>query len=98
MHKGFSPFAWALALFCLPSTLFPLAWFLSPNFSNHPNLSPTQIDFFSIAFWVYPLVLLTIAGVLYKLHHKQAKLAWGLLGCAFVAFYYLVATIIRLAF
>jgi hypothetical protein len=98
MHKGFSFFSWMLALFCLPSSLFPLAWFLSPTFSKHPHLSNTQIEFFSIAFWIYPLVLLVIALVLHKLHRHRPQLAWGLLAVGFAAFYAILATIIKTAF
>lgn len=86
-HQGFSPFSWALALFCLPSALFPLTWFLSPAFSNHPELSDVQINLFSVAFWVYPLVLLTTAALLFKLHQKCATAARLLLALGFIAFY-----------
>lgn len=94
MQKGFSPFTWALALFCLPSSLFPLAWFLSPSFSQHPNLTDGQIHFFSIVFWTYPLALLIIAALLFKLHQKAPVLAKILLAIAFVAFYTLAWHII----
>lgn len=85
--QGFSPFSWALALFCLPSALFPLAWFLSPALSKHPELSDAQINLFSVAFWVYPLILLTIAVLLFKLHQKRATAARVLLALCFIAFY-----------
>lgn len=94
MQKGFSKFTWALALFCLPSALFPLTWFLSPSFSQHPNLTDGQINFFSITFWVYPLVLLIISAVLFKLHQKAPMLAKILLAVAFIAFYALAWHII----
>lgn len=90
MQKGFSKFSWALALFCLPSALFPLAWFLSPSFSSHPDLTDGQIDFFSITFWSYPLFLLLIAGLLFKLHQAFPAMAKILLVVAFIAFYGLV--------
>lgn len=96
MHKGFSLFSWALALFCLPSALFPLALMVSTKLSHHPHLSSTQIDFFSIAFWIYPLVLLTMAGILYKLYRHRPRLAWSLLGIGLVGFYWLFVTAVRL--
>lgn len=94
MNKGFSKFTWALALFCLPSSLFPLAWFLSPSFSNNVDLTSRQIDFFSVTFWVYPLVLLIIAALLFKLHRSQPKLAWILLAIGFTSFYSLLSYIL----
>lgn len=93
MQQGFSKFTWLLGLFCLPSALFPLAWFVSPHFSQHPELSSAQINFFSITFWVYPLVLLGLSWILFKLHKRQPALAYGLLLAAFVAFYALAGHI-----
>ncbi|QBQ63553.1 hypothetical protein EXH44_04525 [Actinobacillus indolicus] len=90
MQQGFSKFSWALALFCLPSTLWPLALLVSPKFSDNPNLTPSQIDWFSTAFWIYPFVLLAISGILYKLHQSKKGLASGLLTLGFLAFYGLV--------
>lgn len=95
MQARFSPFSWALALFCLPSSLWPLALLVSPKFSEHPQLSATQIDLFSIAFWVYPFVLLTVAGILYKVHQAHQNLARLLLGLAFIGFYGLFFYIVR---
>ncbi|QIW14944.1 hypothetical protein A4G20_00405 [Pasteurellaceae bacterium RH1A] len=87
MNQGFSKFSWALALFCLPSALWPLGLFVSAKFSDHPGLSPSQIDQFSIAFWIYPLVLLALAGILFKLHKTHRTLASGLLLASFCSFY-----------
>lgn len=84
---GFSKFSWALALFCLPSALFPLALIISPQFSHHPTLTPMQIDLFSIAFWIYPLVLLSLSGMLFKLHRTRPTWAKALLAVGFLAFY-----------
>lgn len=89
MQSRFSSFSWALALFCLPSTLWPLALLVSPKFSEHPQLTALQIDLFSIIFWVYPLGLLTLAGILYKIHQNQKGLARLLLLLAFAGFYWL---------
>ncbi|KMK51159.1 membrane protein [[Actinobacillus] muris] len=94
MQSRFSPFSWALALFCLPSSLWPLALLVSPKFSEHPQLTATQIDLFSITFWVYPFVLLTVAGILYKVHKTHQNLARGLLILAFLGFYALCFHII----
>lgn len=95
MQQGFSKFSWALALFCLPSTLWPLALLVSPKFSDNPNLTPSQIDWFSTSFWIYPFVLLAISGVLYKLHRSQKGLAASLLCCGFVGFYGLFFYILK---
>lgn len=86
-NKGFSKFSWALALFCLPSALWPLALMVSPKFTNSPNLTPSQIDWFSIAFWVYPMVLLAISGILYKVHQTKPGVARACLTLGFIAFY-----------
>ena len=90
MQQGFSKFNWALALFCLPSALWPLALLVSPKFSDNPNLTPSQIDWFSTSFWIYPFVLLAISGILYKLYQSKKGLASGLLTLGFLAFYGLV--------
>ncbi|WP_373820230.1 DUF5389 family protein [Glaesserella sp.] len=95
MQKGFSSFSWALALFCVPSALWPLALLVSPKFSGHPHLTATQINWFSIAFWVYPLVLLVIAGILYKLYQSNTALAKGLLLLSFIGFYGLLFYIVE---
>lgn len=93
VQQGFSKFTWALALFCLPSALFPLAWFVSPSFSDNPQLSSIQKDIFSIAFWVYPIVLLACSALLYRLNERNSRLAKALLVLAFVAFYLFVGYI-----
>lgn len=85
--QGFSKFSWALALLCLPIALWPLALFVSPKFSEHPNLSDWQINAFSIAFWVYPFVLFALSGILHKLHQRRPALAKNLLLLAFALFY-----------
>ncbi|MDO4698032.1 MAG: DUF5389 family protein [Pasteurellaceae bacterium] len=93
--QGFSKFSWALGVFCLPSTLWPLALLVSPKFTDSLNLTPFQIDLFSVAFWVYPFVLLTISGILFKLHKSKPTLAKGLLALGFVAFYACFFYIVR---
>lgn len=91
---GFSKFSWALALFCLPSAWFPLALILSPQFTHLTQLSAAQVNFFSITFWVYPLVLMAIAGILFRLHKTQPTFAKGLLALAFLGFYALLFYIV----
>lgn len=91
---SFSKFSWAIALFCLPSTLFPLALIISPQFSHHPDLSPRQIDLFSILFWIYPAVLFGISIMLFKLRKTRPHLANKLLLVAFIGFYTLLTYIV----
>lgn len=98
LHQGFSKFSWALALFCLPIALVPLALFISPHFSSQTHLSDWQINVFSTAFWVYPFVLAAIAGMLHKLHQQNQKLAKTLLLLAFVIFYACLGYIVAVAF
>ena len=93
--QRFSKFSWALALFCLPSTLWPLALLVSPALSSQSDLTASQISWFSILFWTYPLILLGLAGLLFKLHQRHCKLAIILLAIAFLSFYALLAYILR---
>ncbi|OOH88892.1 hypothetical protein BMT54_08175 [Pasteurellaceae bacterium 15-036681] len=95
MQQGFSKFSWALALFCVPSALWPLALLVSPKFSDNPNLTSSQIDWFSIAFWIYPLVLFALAGIFYKVYQNNKNLGRGLLAVGFVGFYGLVSYIFK---
>lgn len=92
--QRFSKFSWALALFCLPSTLWPLALLVSPALSSQSDLTASQINWFSILFWTYPLILLALAGLLFKLHQRHCKLAIILLAIAFLSFYALLAYIL----
>lgn len=94
-RQGFSKFSWALALFCLPTALWPLGLFVSAKFSESPNLTSDQINLFSVIFWVYPAILLLISGLLFKLQRRQPRLAKGLLGVGFVCFYSLFCYIVR---
>ncbi|AIZ79919.1 DUF5389 domain-containing protein [Actinobacillus equuli subsp. equuli] len=94
MQKSSSKFNWALAFFCLPCALWPLALLVSPKFSSLA-LSPAQINWFSTAFWIYPLVLFVIALVLYKLHQSKKSLARGLLMFFLIGFYVLLGYIIQ---
>ena len=93
--QNFSKFSWALALFCLPSALWPLALLVSPALSGQSGLTAGQINWFSILFWTCPLILLGLAGLLFKLHQRHRKLAIILLAIAFLSFYALLAYILR---
>lgn len=78
LPQGFSRFSWGLAFLCLPTTLYPIALFLSPNFSENPNLTTFTIRLLTTFFWIYPALLLACAvflNHLYKKHPKLAKLS-----------------------
>ena len=95
MQQGFSKFSWALALFCLPIALWPLALFVSPKFSDSPNLSEFQINSFSVVFWVYPFVLFALSGILHKIYQTNKPLAKGLLTFSFILFYRVFIYIVK---
>lgn len=57
LPSGFSPFAWAIAAFCFPIFLWPLAMLISPHLLNNTHLSDNQITAMSIFLWVYPFSL-----------------------------------------
>lgn len=84
---SFSAFSWALALFCLPSILWPLALLLSPAIADNPTLSKLEITGFSTALWIYPFILLTIAILLKKLHKHTSRIAIIMLIIGFILFY-----------
>ncbi|KYK79619.1 hypothetical protein SC936_07670 [Aggregatibacter actinomycetemcomitans serotype e str. SC936] len=87
LPSGFSPFSWAIAMFCLPVLLWPLALLISPNLLNNPNLSDSQIHAMSVFLWGYPFVLGIIARILYKLHERKPTLARQGLTISAVIFY-----------
>ncbi|KYK74040.1 DUF5389 domain-containing protein [Aggregatibacter actinomycetemcomitans] len=87
LPSGFSPFSWAIAMFCLPVLLWPLALLISPNLLNNPNLSDSQIHAMSVFLWGYPFVLGIIARILYKLHERKPTLARRGLTISAVIFY-----------
>lgn len=87
MPSGFSPFTWALAMFCLPILLWPLALLISPNLLKNPQLSELQMTLMSIFFWVYPFLLGIMARVLYLCHQRNAPLARKGLALSAVLFY-----------
>lgn len=92
---GFSPFSWALAIFCLPSALWPLGLFVSAKFGNSSALTDFQLNLFSVIFWVYPVALLAISGVLYRWHRTQPRQAKLGLIVSFIAFYALFFYIVK---
>ncbi|HDR1021324.1 TPA: DUF5389 domain-containing protein [Pasteurella multocida] len=87
LPKGFSGFSWAIAIFCLPILLWPLALTISPNLLKNPNLTDGQQTFMSIFLWVYPFCLAIVARWVYKLHQTKATLARNLLIVSAVVFY-----------
>ncbi|WP_279716115.1 DUF5389 family protein [Chelonobacter oris] len=100
MHKpqqptGFSGFSWALALFCLPAILWPLALLISPSVADNPNLDSHAVYWFSTALWLYPAVLLGLALLLAKLRKHSPRTALGLLSAGFILFYVFAAYLIR---
>ncbi|MGR6980369.1 DUF5389 family protein [Testudinibacter sp. P27/CKL/0425] len=92
---GFSGFAWALALFCLPSILWLLALLISPSVADNPALSSREIYWFSTALWVYPAVLFALALLVAKLRRTSQRAAQAVLALGFVAFYLFLAYLIR---
>ncbi|WP_109077753.1 DUF5389 domain-containing protein [Aggregatibacter kilianii] len=96
LPKGFSPFSWAIAMFCLPILLWPLALLISPNLLNNPNLNDTQIRAMSIFLWGYPFILGIVARIFYRLHQHKPALARRGLALSAVIFYgvlFYVATV-----
>ncbi|MBN6710910.1 DUF5389 domain-containing protein [Haemophilus haemoglobinophilus] len=87
MPTEFSRFSWALAAFCLPVLLWPLALLISPNFIKNPSLNDFQIRWMSIFFWVYPFILGIVARYLFKLNQRNGKLAKYALLLSAVIFY-----------
>ncbi|MGC6408315.1 DUF5389 domain-containing protein [Bisgaard Taxon 45] len=84
---GFSGFSWAMALFCLPILLWPLALTISPNLLKNPRLSETDATLMSIFLWAYPFGLALIARLAYRLNQHKPLFARWLLGLSAVAFY-----------
>lgn len=94
--EGFTRFQWALAGFCLPILLWPLAILISPNLGKNPNLSEWQINAMSIFLWVYPFVLGIAARILFKWerrNHAAAKRGLLLSAVIFYAILFYVAAV-----
>ncbi|MGC6376630.1 DUF5389 domain-containing protein [Bisgaard Taxon 45] len=87
LPTGFSGFSWAMALFCLPILLWPLALTISPNLLKNPRLSETDATLMSIFLWAYPFGLALIARLAYRLNQHKPLFARWLLGLSAVAFY-----------
>lgn len=92
--QGFSPFSWAIAIFCLPILLWPLALLISPNLLKNPNLSEGQSTAMSIFLWLYPFLLGIVARLIFKLQQRQAKAGKTALILAFVLFYSALAYVV----
>lgn len=75
MPTSFTKFSWALAAFCVPIFLWPVALLMSPLFLDNPALSDGEMKFMSIFFWVYPFILGILARFFYKLHQHKITLA-----------------------
>lgn len=90
LPSGFSGFSWAIAIFCIPVLLWPLALTISPNLLKNPNLSESVAIFMSIFLWIYPFCCAIIARLLYLLHKKHPSLAKKLLVLSYILFYALV--------
>lgn len=93
MPTAFSHFTWALAIFCLPILLWPLALLISPNLLKNPSLTDLQVVLMSIFFWGYPVILGIIARGLYLYNKNNPRNAKMLLIISAVFFYILVAYI-----
>lgn len=87
LPSGFSPFTWAIATFCFPIFLWPLAMLISPHLLNNANLSDNQITAMSVFLWVYPFLLGIVARVFYKLHQRRPAFARRGLALSAVIFY-----------
>ena len=96
LPEGFSLFQWALAAFCLPILLWPLAILISPNLGKNLQVRELQINAMSIFLWIYPFVLGIIARILFKLERRKPTVAKRLLVVSAVIFYvilFYVATV-----
>ncbi|WP_101775629.1 DUF5389 domain-containing protein [Pasteurella oralis] len=87
MPTGFSRFSWAIALFCLPILLWPLALTISPNLLKSAHLTETEMTLMSIFLWIYPFCLAIIARIAYRLHQHKHVVARHLLIISAVIFY-----------
>lgn len=96
--EGFSRFQWALAGFCLPILLWPLAILISPNLSKNPHLSEGQINAMSIFLWIYPFVLGITARLLFKAEQRNHQAAKRGLLLSAVVFYAILAYVVCVGF
>ena len=98
LPQGFSPFSWAIALFCLPILLWPLAQLVSSHLLNNPHLSDIQVRVMSISLWCYPLALVILARIFYRLHQRKPAFARRGLALSAVIFYSVLGYIIAVGF
>lgn len=98
LPQGFQPFTWAIALFCLPVLLWPLALLISPNLSKNPLLSDWQMNWMTVFLWVYPCLMAIVARLLFKLHQTRPPLAKKILIACGVIFYLLLGYVALVGF
>lgn len=96
--SGFTPFSWALAIFCIPGILWPMALLLSASVGDANKLTGLQIVLNATFLWIYPLFLLVSAAILNRLHRNSPQLAKILLAITYVIFYVLAIAVIRQTF
>ncbi|WP_032092449.1 DUF5389 domain-containing protein [Necropsobacter rosorum] len=87
MPNGFSAFSWALAGFCLPILLWPLALLISPNLLKNPALTDLQAAAMSVFLWLYPVMLGVAARVIYRLHQRNPSQGKRWLAVSAAVFY-----------
>ncbi|MCK3657992.1 hypothetical protein A4G18_04515 [Pasteurellaceae bacterium Pebbles2] len=98
LPTSFNRFSWAIAAFCSPIILWPLALLLSPSILEHPDLSEFQRTFISFSMWLYPLALAVLARIAFKLNRKNPSVAKGFLLLSAVLFFAVLAYTISVGF
>ena len=98
MPMEFTPFTWALAGFCVPVLLWPLALLISPNLGKNPYLTEWQVTWMSIFLWIYPLALGIIARMIYRLYQTNAQAAKRVLAISAVVFHAILVYVAAVGF
>ncbi len=98
MPDGFSPFSWALAGFCLPILLWPLALLISPNLLKKPALNEVQSVAMSVFLWIYPIMLGVMARISYRVYQRDAARGKTLLLISTVIFYLILCYVALVGF
>ncbi|TDQ59356.1 hypothetical protein EDC45_0003 [Mesocricetibacter intestinalis] len=98
MPEKFSRFSWALAGFCLPVLLWPLALLISPSLLKNPGLSDFQLTSMSVFLWIYPFLLAITARILFKLHKRKPHRAKQGLIISAVVFYAFLFYLVSVGF
>lgn len=98
LPQDFSPFIWGIALFCVPVLFWPLALLISPSLSKNPQLNDSQLMLFSILLWGYPVIILILARLAYRLHQYRVALGKKALFLSYLFFYILMSYTIYTAF